>query len=81
MYRMGRNYACDSLNRELIGSVPRKYGFPGKLARVVRSMYMNCEACVIVLGGKSGWFKVGQFVRQGCVMSPWLFSEGVKLEE
>ena len=49
-----------------------------------------------VLGGKSGWFKVGQGVRQGGVMSLWLFnvymdhiareakkvfSEGVKLEE
>ena len=58
-------------------------------------MYMNCEACVKVLGGKSGWFKVGQGVRQGCVMPPWLFnvyvdhivreakgfSEGLKLKE
>ena len=56
---------------------------------------MNCEACVKVLGGKSGWFKVGQGVRQGCVMPPWLFnvyvdhivreakgfSEGLKLKE
>ena len=49
-----------------------------------------------ILGGKSDWFKVEQGVRQGCVMSPWLFnlymdhmlrkvkerfSGGVKLEE
>ena len=59
-------------------------------------MYVNGEACVKVLGDKSGWFKVGQGVRQGCVMSPWLlnvfmdrimrevkkgFNEGVKLEK
>ena len=34
----------------------------GNLARAFRSMYVNCEACVKVLGGKSGWFKVGQGV-------------------
>ena len=27
-----------------------------------------------VLGGKSGWFKVGQGVRQGGVLPPWLFN-------
>ena len=77
-------------------SVPGKYGFRGKLGSAVRSMYMNCEASVKVLGGKSDWFKVGQGVRQGGVLPPWLFnlymdhivreakkgfSEGVKLEE
>ena len=61
-----------------------------------RSMFVNCEACVRVLRGKSDWFKVEQGVRQGCVMFPWLFnlymdhilrevkerfSGGVKLEE
>ena len=65
----------------------------GQLGQCV---YVNCEACVKVLGGKSGWFKVGQGIRQGCVIPPWLFSvyidhiareakkgisEGVKLEE
>ena len=42
MYCMGRNYVCHSLNRELMWSVPGKYGFPGKLARAVRSMCI-CE--------------------------------------
>ena len=44
------------------------------MAKAVRSKYVNCEACVRVLGGKSDWFKVEQGVRQGCVMSPWLFN-------
>ena len=77
-------------------NVLEEYGIRGRLAKAVRSMYVNCEACVRVLGGKSDWFKVEQGVRQGCVMSPWLFnlymdhilreakerfSGGVKLEE
>ena len=32
------------------------------------------EACVRVKGELSGWFPITQGVRQGCVMSPWLFN-------
>ena len=32
------------------------------------------RACVSVQGQKSDWFGVGQGVRQGCTMSPWLFN-------
>ena len=88
--------AYDNVNRDLMWNVLEEYGIRGRLAKAVRSMYVNCEACVRVLGGKSDWFKVEQGVRQGCVMSPWLFnlymdhilreakerfSGGVKLEE
>ena len=44
------------------------------MAKAIRLMYVNCEACVKVLADKSGWFKVGQGVRQGCVLPPWLFN-------
>ena len=50
------------------------YGVRGRLARAVKSLYMGCEGCVRVLGENSEWFKVKQGVRQGCVMSPWLFN-------
>lgn len=55
-------------------SVLGKYGIRGKLVRAVKSMYVNCQTYVKVLGGKSNWFTVEQSVRQGCVMSPWLFN-------
>ena len=63
---------------------------------VWQSMYGNCEACVKIKEGNSEWFPVKKGVKQGCVMSPWLFnvymdrivreakerfSGGVKLEE
>ena len=88
--------AYDNVNRDLMWNVLEEYGIRGRLAKATRSMYVNYEACVRVLGGKSDWFKVDQGVRQGCVMFPWLvnlykdhilreakgrFSGGVKLDE
>ena len=40
----------------------------------VRSMYLRSQACVRASGKMSGWFPFTQGVRQGCVMSPWLFN-------
>ena len=35
---------------------------------------MKSEACVRVKDKESDWFQITQGVRQGCVMSPWLFN-------
>jgi hypothetical protein len=37
-------------------------------------MYDGSKACVRVNGSLSEWFEVKRGVRQGCVMSPWLFN-------
>ena len=41
--------AYDNVNTELMWSVLGKYEIQGKLARAVRTMYVNCEARVKVL--------------------------------
>ena len=51
-----------------------EYGVKGKLMRAIRSLYEGSEACVRVGGVLSGWFPISQGVRQGCVLSPWLFN-------
>jgi len=66
--------AYDRVDRELLWKVLRTYGVNGALMRAVKSLYENSKACVIVQGKESDWFKVGQGVRQGCTMSPWLFN-------
>src|SRR5678815_1052757 len=37
-------------------------------------MYMDSEACVSINDVKGDWFSINSGVRQGCVMSPWLFN-------
>ena len=37
-------------------------------------MYVGSKACVRVGNGVSEWFLVRVGLRQGCVMSPWLFN-------
>ncbi len=50
------------------------YGVGGKLLEGVRSFYENASASVQVNGELSESFNVEVGVRQGCVMSPWLFN-------
>ncbi len=52
----------------------RVYGVGGKLLEGVRSFYENASASVQVNGELSESFNVAVGVRQGCVMSPWLFN-------
>ena len=37
-------------------------------------MYVDSSACVRVKGVESERFRVDSGVRQGCIMSPWLFN-------
>ena len=50
------------------------YGINGQLLKAVRSLYEKSEACVRVCREEGEWFEVGVGLRQGCVMSPWLFN-------
>ena len=37
-------------------------------------MYVDSLPCVRVKGGESEWFRIDNGVKQGCIMSPWLFN-------
>ncbi len=52
----------------------RVYGVGGRLLEGVRSFYENASASVRVNGELSESFKVKVGVRQGCMMSSWLFN-------
>ena len=49
-------------------------GIRGKAWRVIQDMYERVQSCVRVNGRKLEWFDINVGVRQGCVLSPILFS-------
>ena len=46
----------------------------GKLLNRIKSMYVDSSACVRIKGGVSEQFRIDSGVRQGCIISPWLFN-------
>ena len=49
-------------------------GVRGKMWRVLKSIYKTVESCVRVEGNLTEWFPVDTGVRQGCVLSPLLYT-------
>jgi hypothetical protein len=66
--------AYDRIDREALWRVLRLYGVGGHLLKAVQSFYADSRACVRVGSEVSDWFTVKVGLRQGCVMSPWLFN-------
>ena len=66
--------AYDRVDRDAMWNVLRLYGVDGKLLSAVKSLYVGSKACVRVGNEMSEWFPVKVGLRQGCVMSPWLFN-------
>ena len=66
--------AYDRIDRRAMWRVLEQYGVTGRLLEAVKSFYVDSEACVRVCRKESEWFSVKVGLRQGCVMSPWLFN-------
>ncbi len=64
--------AYDRVSREALWSVLKIYGVGGQLLKGIQFFFIEANACVRVGGEIRESFAVG--VRQGCVMSPWLFN-------
>ena len=51
----------------------RWYGIPDKMARVIEGIYARFQ-CVVVYGSVTpDWFMIKSGVKQGCMMSGFLF--------
>ena len=66
--------AYDRVNCEKLWNVLSMYGLSSQLIRAIGSLYTNSSACVRVNTELSQWFALTKGVKQGCVMSPWLFN-------
>ena len=49
-------------------------GIPDYLICLLRNLYAGQEATVRTGRGATDWFQIGKGVRQGCILSPCLFS-------
>ena len=49
-------------------------GIPDHLTCLLRNLYAGQEATVMTGPGTTDWFQIGKGVRQGCILSPYLFN-------
>ncbi len=66
--------AYDRVNWLALWNVLKMYGVGGKLLSAIKSFYEEASACVKISGETSEHSEVKMGLRQGCVMSPWLFN-------
>ena len=66
--------AFDSLHRESLWKILRNYGIPYKVVNIIQALYENFECRVIHDNKLTEAFEVKTGVKQGCILSPLLFS-------
>ena len=59
-----------TINRKIL----KEMGIPDRLTCLLRNLYAGQEARVRTGHGTTDWFQIGKAVRQGCILSPWLFN-------
>ena len=57
-----------------VWKILKEMGIPDHLTCLLRNLYADQEATVRTGHGTTDWFQIGKEVRQGCVLSPYLFN-------
>ena len=65
--------AFDSVDRESLWKILRNHGIPEKIVNIIRNMYEGTSCKVVHEGQLSNCFDITTGVRQGCMLSPFLF--------
>lgn len=66
--------AFDTVNRDFLWRVMRKFGCPRKFTAIVEAFHSDMRATVAIGGEETESFGVGTGVKQGCVMAPVIFN-------
>lgn len=64
----------DTVDRWALWKVLETYGCPSDLVNLIRELYDGMTGSVCVGGEASGCFKIGNGIKQGCVLEPTLFA-------
>ena len=75
-YGLGRRIReCDSVTRmALWHKIEHRFGINGPFLNLIKSLYDNVESAVKVNNDLTDWFEIQNGVKQGCILSPTLFS-------
>ena len=60
------------VNHNKLWKILKETGIPDHLTFSLRNLYSGQEATVRTRHGTTNWFKIGQGVQQGCILSPYL---------
>ena len=64
----------DSVEHQKLWTVMGEMGFPKRIVSLIEALYSEKQSAVRTDSGTTDWFSVTKGVRQGCIMSPQLFS-------
>ena len=66
--------AFDCVHHNKLWQILQEMGKPDHLTCLLRNLYAGQEATVRTGHGKTDWFQMEKGVRQGCILSPYLFN-------
>ena len=66
--------AFDCVGHNNVWDILQEIGIPDYLICLLRNLYAGQEATVRTGHGTTDWFQIGKGVRQGCILSPYLFN-------
>ena len=66
-------FDCVDHNKQLL-KILQEMGIPDRLTCLLRNLYAGQEGTVRTAHGTTDWFQIRKGVRQGCILSPFLFN-------
>ena len=66
--------AFDCVDHNKLWKIFKEMGIPDHLTCLLRDVYAGQEATVRTLYGTTDWFKIGEGIYQGYILSPCLFN-------
>ena len=66
--------AFDSVDHNKLWKILQEMEIPDHLTWLQRNLYAGQEATLRIGLGTTDWFQIGKGVRQGCILSPCLFT-------
>ena len=66
--------AFDCVDHNKLWKILQEMGIADHLTCLLRNLYAGQEATVRTGHGTTDWFQIGKGVRQGCILSPYLFN-------